>query len=721
MKQIYIFGVVLLVSVLSLGKSNIADIVLTIGTFGLAVVTLISKKNEISVQNKVLLGLVFLYLWALSFSVRQSVSFLTSYQVWIYLGLVYFFAFMASTYLSSSVALGRIVTGLLYFSGIVSLLTLLYYIFGIKLPQGDLSLFFPTYGHNRFAEFFLPFVPFAVSVIANRKTPKTLRVFTVISLINIAASFSRATLVGLSLLPFITVVLRLKFTQVTKKWLWLTGAGATTLFLGLSPVWLNSPGFDPKAHPLRYIFDKPFTAKDRLVFFVDSIKGWENKKIFGYGPGTYQYTPPNLWSDKTATIYVHNHLLQSLYENGLLGLSVEIVLLVFIFVRARQNCRTNTDGLLFAGVCLSLVQAQLDFGWEIPAVFLINLILLLSLGSRRLPSSQTQPSRLPFVASLYSLILVLLFFGGPFWLPSAHRFQKQILRSQAEGDHKQVESTISKWLSLDRENGSTYKWLFHFSLAQGDLERAFEYLKSLSQTVYQKDELRPGDLTDFLEQVAKHPESLSLTDRYELLDQIDRNFIPNNFFWLVNSQQEAVFSIIDQIISSSSGTPLENYQLAKISYWKYTQLLVSGSKKYPDYTLFIDRARELDSGNELYEKIYRVHQSLISSNESELQKTSRSLPDAGKENIPPVLLGLADHIYMRLGELAIVSGDWDKEERYRRQALSGTQTAIAFLELARRYDQRGQKSDFETVIADCARLYPDCPDWYRAADNTTLK
>lgn len=720
MRQLIIFYVIVFVSVLSAGKSATADAIIIFGTLGLTALLLFRDKKllRLDTSKKLLLTFILVHLWSLSFSVRQSVSFLTSYQTWAYLGLVYLFSFAASFYLSTARFRSRFANGLVLFAGIISLATVFYYFTGIRPPQGDLSLFFPTYGHNRFAEFFLPITPFSVYILLDNKRSRNIRLAALFSITNLLLSFSRASLISLLFLPLIAIFINLSADNKVKKWILATAAVSLATVLLFTPVWLTSKEFKPGIHPLLYILDKPFTVRDRIEYFNDALVKWSQRKISGYGPGTYHFTSPDFRANSTPTIFVHNHTLQGLYEGGMLGLLAEAVIIIWAITRARRSCRDRTDKLILAGIVLSLVQAQLDFGWEIPIVYLVNLVFLFSLtNDPKKNHSSADPLSSKIVAIplfVFALLFSLLSFGSVLpWAPAPQVFQKLILSSYENGDKQLQQSTIDRWLRLEGGNGEVYKWLYQFNFRNGDLQGSFDNFQKTEKTVFLRDSLTINELAPFIKGVSASPDSLSIQDRFELLKAISNSYEPHNFFWLKEDLQTAIYSITDSLLLSSATPGLNNFQLSQLLYWKYAQMLTRGTTNYGINQRTIDLAISLDASNQRYILISQINQALTRADESALLRFLDQLQSlTSSSEKPSVLLSLRDHINMRLGDIYMKKDDLENEMKYRYDALNGTQTATAYIQLAKRLYQLNQEIDSDTVLEECIKLYPDCRTWF---------
>ena len=720
MKQLIIFCVVIFVSVFSAGKSTTSDVIVIFATLGITTSLLFFDKKlfKLDVSKKILLTFILIHLWALSFSVTQPISFLTSYQTWAYLGIVYLFSFAVSFYLSTSKLRSRFVDGLVLFAGTISLATAFYYISGMKPPQGDLSIFFPTYGHNRLAEFFLPITPFSIFILMDKKRPKLIRSAALISIINLFLSFSRTSLISLLFFPLVAVITNLRTDKKIQKWISAIALIALTMFALFTPIWLTSKGIKSDIHPLLLILDKPFSSKERIVFFIDALSKWSRKMVHGYGPGTYQYTATNPWANDLSTIFVHNHILQSLYEGGLLGLFAEVCLLIWAIVSARRSCRDIKDRLLLSGVLLSLIQAQLDFGWEIPAVYLINLIILFSLCRDPEKNSLLSDSKFSKIIAtsllVFSLSFSLLSFWSVFpWTSSTQGFQKLITSSWEKGDEQLEQKILDNWLRLEGGNGEVYKWLYQFNLRNGDFKKSFNNFIELEKTVYLRNSFSVNDLTQLIDETSLRPDTLSGEERFMLLNIISRNYKPHDFFWLPVNLQMTVYSIIDSIPLSSTPPFLSDSQLAELHYWRYTQMLTEGKTNYDFYQQFIDTALSLNPSNQLYNLISEINKALVKSNEvTLLQFLKQPLQPISTQEKPTILLSLRDHINMKLGDIYMKKNNFVDEIKYRREALKGTQTAVAYIQLAKRLNQLNQEDAAASILKECIKLYPDCRVWY---------
>ena len=142
-------------------------------------------------------------------------------------------------------------------------------------------------------------------------------------------------------------------------------------------------------------------------------------------------------------------------------------------------------------------------------------------------------------------------------------------------------------------------------------------------------------------------------------------------------------------------------------------MLTEGKTNYDFYQQFIDTALSLNPSNQLYNLISEINKALVKSNEvTLLQFLKQPLQPISTQEKPTILLSLRDHINMKLGDIYMKKNNFVDEIKYRREALKGTQTAVAYIQLAKRLNQLNQEDAAASILKECIKLYPDCRVWY---------
>lgn len=678
-----IFLILAASSLLSAGKSSTSDLLVIIASVVFVGILSFIKSNQSNFTrlDKCLIPLVLTYLLFTGFSVVTSISFHTSYRIWTFSGIVLLFAYSSSIYLSTSKAIQGLTSKLILFAGMISLTTFVFYMSGFKVPQGDTNLFFPVYGHNRFAEFYLPLLPFSLFLLFDKTSSRLVKVAIILSLNNFIISFSRSSYLAVILVSLFILATKIIKDKRVRRVSILLMIGSLTICTVLLPVWISSKGFNPKSAPLLYIFNKPFTVTDRINFFKDAIKKWQTSPINGLGQGTYTYTAVNRWVDTQSTSHVHNHPIQTLYESGILGLGAEIALLTFLVTIILRPIRSSPNKLIFLGVTMSFIQAQFDFGWEIPIVFLINLILLFSLFQVSKASDQTIPIR------QHVLLKITLF----------------------------VSIVIFALLSLV-EILPTGTKLDNVTFPSAGADNMYERLKKADEAMFIQDSVNISAFAPVINILSSNSGSLDIKKRYDLVERISRRYAPHDFFWVApDSLRASVLKMVSDLRSDKDLSTLPTNQVAQINYWLYTKMLINGERLYDDYQHYLDTAVKLDPNNQKYSTVSEINKDLGSADANSLVVDVDLLNNQLKvTEKPTIYLALLDHVYMKVADLKMAVGEYDQEIEYRIMATNGTKSPTAYISLAKRLKKLGRNDESQIYLKQCVDSYPQCGVWYQA-------
>lgn len=126
----------------------------------------------------------------------------------------------------------------------------------------------------------------------------------------------------------------------------------------------------------------------RLVFFEDGIKLFEQSPIFGSGLGGVEGRLTSVQSFYYETLYIHNHFIQVMDEMGLLGLAVFVLMLVFAALLLWKARKSKSDPLLVAAfaacIVMIIVHSAAEVVWSIGSyqsiVFLIFAAMIITYG-----------------------------------------------------------------------------------------------------------------------------------------------------------------------------------------------------------------------------------------------------------------------------------------------------------------------------------------------------
>lgn len=705
------------IALLSGGKSSLADNLTIISVVYLLFSLFVKfRKSSVEAFSSNLYLLIFLNIIVQLISVLTSVSITTSVLTWSTTGFSILFAFLASTQFTTTTERISLVRIMIIFSSIVSVLSFTNYIFGWHFIQYDISVIYPSYGHNRFAEFFLPYLPLSIYWFYQQRRNFIFKVIIIISFINFFISFSRASLISLAFIPAIIYMTKIRLFRHDYIRLLLLSCASILFFVIFTPIWLSFRSTTSSPATLSYIINKPFTVTDRFAYYRDVFLKLRSKPLFGFGQGTYNFNSVNFWSDTSSTIYTHNHFLQTLYESGFVGLFFELLFIVWVFSKANASAKTTEDKLLFLGICLSLVHAQMDFSWEIPIIKSTCLLFLFSIISNK---RDTKVFKNNYYHKLLIAITLVLFIctvfpniAAKFNFPFSTKSFENILSGQSDNTLSLSKTTLIRiWTNIESGNGSVYRFLFLRSLSEGALADAYRYYRLSRSSPYLTISITPADLYPLISRLAENPSALPFIDQFELLNDISSNYSPHDFYRISPDEyRNQIFIVINNLLKlvyeSRSST-----DTAKIYYWKYSEMLVNGQTKYEQYQAYIDKASQLDVSNAKYTLYSKINNALTSGNKDELSKY-----DALISNIPDNIKGttelaLQDHINFSLANIFLSKGDVLNELSYRRKSLVNTRTATFYIALSKRLMRLGMNIESDNVMDQCVSLYRNCRNY----------
>lgn len=141
------------------------------------------------------------------------------------------------------------------------------------------------------------------------------------------------------------------------------------------------PGFI--ANRLQGLFANQ-NALQRLAFFDDGFKLMSQRPLFGGSLGYYENRSFSVQEFYYSSRYVHNHYIQMLVDNGIVGLALYVGLLVSLFAAfLRRRVRASTPAFAALLACLvmvcghAFVEVSLSFAAYLPFAFALFALISL--------------------------------------------------------------------------------------------------------------------------------------------------------------------------------------------------------------------------------------------------------------------------------------------------------------------------------------------------------
>lgn len=692
----YILGSVIIFSaLLSAGKSDVSDL-LIFCTLVLTFLWDIRNKTKYKISNPVIL-FIFSSFAIFIVSTFFSISILTSHQtvrLWL---LIVLFALRARNAFHTPPKFEKLVTILIIFSACLSAVSIVVNLTNFPHPASDINLIFPSYGHIRYAEFFLPLFPISVYLLLRSNTSKILKTASLISILYMFFTFSRATWMSMIIVPIILpVFLKGKTTQYLSRVFLVISLSIVILMSLMYKTWSGLDYRKINTFQFLDIINKPLNIEPRLEYYKFTFSKILRSTVLGYGPGTFFYPKSNFFLGSSSTIYAHNHVLQKLYEFGVPGGLIYIGLLLWLFLNAFKKTRNDELGrILLLGVVISFVQAQMDFGWELPIVYFLNIFILFHY--------QPNGNKIhPLLSRIHSFLLLILIAWTVVSALSpkstSEKFNKLV--SKEVRSNYLSSSLVRQWIFLDLGNGKMYASLSGKEFISGNYKDALELaFKSINSPMY-PDIISTKYLVRFLTEPVIS--QLSNKSIFRILNYISIISSPHDFYWVKPEEdKKTIFKAVNKLLVSKSNKDLGDKNLAKINYWKFTSS-VSDIK-------YINKANELDPNNAEYKNLKDISEMALDSSglNTTLDRTKLSLISTPQGN---VYVSLVDLIYSRIADNLEREGDVVKELQTRDDRLRTTHYRQAYVSYISRLIRLKKQVDAEKVLSECKNLYANCQE-----------
>jgi O-antigen ligase len=194
------------------------------------------------------------------------------------------------------------------------------------------------------------------------------------------------------------------------------------------------------------------TNDGRLPLWDAALDIYRTQKLRGTGAGTYQQYYPRYRSEESGGYVVdaHSLYLQSLAENGLVGLALILVVVIGMLAGLATRIRGPSRGLyaaVFALVLAWAVHQAFDWDWQMPAVTL-GVFAIGGLGLARPKDGRVGLTGLPATRTLVALGWLALAVSPLLGAVSYARLQtsgQELASERWAGAREEALSSLSVW------------------------------------------------------------------------------------------------------------------------------------------------------------------------------------------------------------------------------------------------------------------------------------
>ena len=260
-------------------------------------------------------------------------------------------------------------------------------------------------------------------------------------------------------------------------------------------------------------------AIQRLVFFQDGLRIYQQSPVFGNGLGSVEGQLFSVQDFHYETKYVHNHYIQVLAEMGIPGLLSFLFLVVSAAAALlRRRLEGETDPLLPALVgCLSIsiLHSLTEVDWSIgiyQVMALLTIGMIAAFFARPLPGLDKKGTGVAVVLApgLLCAVFALLLSGNVY----AEKAYDEVLAGQRE----QTPYTMTELARIDKYDWSQYELDMAVNAAESPVE---EYAATAAKYAEHCRVLKIYTVNRSLEQYVYLP-----MGRYEELFQASREGLP---------------------------------------------------------------------------------------------------------------------------------------------------------------------------------------------------
>ncbi|KKQ07635.1 MAG: O-antigen polymerase [Candidatus Daviesbacteria bacterium GW2011_GWA1_36_8] len=376
---IYLTLIILIVMISFPKQINVyLNFIIYIYSLALLPVFYIKMKQLIISRDFASLSFFIFFLITITISTIYSKDFrLSMFNLLLYFA--YFIIFFAIQPIFSNQRSRKILISFLIITSVVISAISLYNTLILRYVNKELegvSFYWVYYGHNHLSALLVFVIPMAFYLISYLKSKYRLLYFLIpfFLIISLFFTFSRGSIIAL-IGSFCISLLAFKIISF-KKFLLILFLGALSIFLFLLSLKQSSTFFNITRDSLE--------INSRLAYWNKSLVNWYESPIFGTGLDTTRYAKLNTEKKKIPdSYYSQNFFIQMLSDGGIFGFLGSFLLIFYLFwksyIRTLNSLKSVNNYLYFSiwvGIFASLLNAMIDFDWQLPTVFLLFWILI---------------------------------------------------------------------------------------------------------------------------------------------------------------------------------------------------------------------------------------------------------------------------------------------------------------------------------------------------------
>lgn len=394
-------------------------------------------------------------------------------------------------------------------------------IWGLSLP--DFTLFYPSYGHNHFANVLILFLPIIWWFLYNKKI-RYWPIFLVVGYSLLLMSFGRVAIIIGLLQPLMLVLLLKRSDQISSRRLKnffannklkqiLLSVGLTSvIFIGFSfSGFFSSHHFCTEWDSSRLIC-KSSSGSARLEYWRQAVLAIDSRPIFGYGPGTFYLISKKLSADGLTVSNAHNQILEYSAEHGLIA-GFLFFLLIILIAKNLYDSAIKDNSFFSIAVSIAvfsvIIKSMFDYTWSFYAIAASTLMLSSFAISIKNNVTTRQKSNEGTSLSRFKLIASALFI---FFIPLLYLLSEFLL---ATGNHHLVAKHFPPF--------------YHQSIIMANYAAQDDEIENYLSTHYRH---HPKVLSWFLENNPNHPNWLKFYYFYDKTSPTHRYYFPDLYLRL---------------------------------------------------------------------------------------------------------------------------------------------------------------------------------------------
>jgi len=671
-----------------------------------------------------------LYLCLVTFSFINSTSFIESLIPWG--NQIGYFSFIWLTYLLTNESTFRIrLLKTLSFTGTALGLASIYFLIrpnpSIFLIH-DINFLYPVYGHNRLAEFLLIILPITAYLTTGKKTLSMYHAFFVIQVVAMLSTSSRTGIAFAALGPIVFYLFAKKQKYMVSPKIRILSTLTIVLLCISIPIWTTAQKNTQRQSTnfIQRVILKPLFIKERLDYDRFAFEKIVSNPIWGYGPGTFQYSPSNyLANTGLKTTYVHNSVFQNIYETGIFSAVFLFGIIFYIFINGYGHITRNENSFtpfILTSISLSFGHSLLDFDWQIPAIFLIIMILLTSLLPKTKSKKGPLPNKITWLPTLFSsvsLLTLIIFLRFP--LLSRKFYQENILRALSNNNPQLAETIFRNWEKVDSGNGQMYFWWAGNIFQDQNYNSSAKFLIQAIKAPINNDLITQTVYLDFLGKYLD--DKLSNENAVALVEAYYQASFPHDYYLLKDiPSQQTLAKSVDKLLSSIDQNQYSNRQKSILYYLKYIWELNRDQSNFEEYLSFIQKAVKYDPQNKYFQTLLRAALALTSQDSKSISMALSDLKEylrIGNQNSEATQL-LTSYLLVSQAKQNL---DIEQSISLYKQALQLSPGFSSFYISLATYLKKGDlDTESQKIIEGCQRKIPNCILQYQKSlspnDNT---